>query len=224
MPLKATALYAKIGEQMKLVSKDDLDRATMLQDAYMVDSKFVPIGDILLQDQVLTPESNRAILVQHKFTSSRQDDKILGDWVIQKGYATEYQVEKCLDETKDALARGQKKLPRLSYLLINHQMVEGETKALVLRINKEVLDPLHDMTRYFTHLVDEASQEITLGRIAFQNSFVAREDLFQFLLDRVLEGATRWDILETIRARDRLSLAGEESARDMATRFPRGKG
>ncbi|MBI4617374.1 MAG: hypothetical protein HY720_27435 [Planctomycetes bacterium] len=224
MPLKATTLYAKIAEQMKLVSKDDLDRATMLQDAHMVDSKFVPIGDILLQDQVITPESNRAILVQHKFNNCRQDDKILGDWVTHKGYATEYQVEKCLEETKDALARGQKKLPRLSYLLINHQMVEGETKVLVLRINKEVLDPLHEMTRYFTHLVDEANTELTLGRIAFQNSFVAREDLFEFLLDRVLGGATRWDILETIRARDRLSLAGEESARDMATRFPRGKG
>ncbi len=217
MPLKATELYGKIAEQMELLGKDDWKQAVQIQEGLLAGDQFVPIGDVLIDQGTLDASSNRAVLVQHKVTNILQDEKILGDWILARGLAGAEVVKTCSQETRLAVRKGEKMIPRLVSLLVQKGVLSGESKDLALRIHHEVLEPLHEMTRYFTHLVD-ADAEVTGGRLAYQNHHVSREDLFGALVAKVT-GTDKVHVLATLRKADRLSAQAQGSIAEWLSRF-----
>lgn len=217
--LKATELYGKIVERMALVDmKDDWKAALQIQEGLLAGNRFVPIGDVLIQEGALDAAGNHAVVVQHKVTNVLQDDKILGDWLIDRGLADAETVKTCSQETRLAVRKGAKMIPRLVSLLVQKEVLAGEARDLALRIHHEVLAPLHEMTRYFTQLVDPADPEVTGGRLAYQNHHVSREDLFAALLTKVT-GDGKVHVLATLRRNDRLSAVAQGTIAEWLSRF-----
>lgn len=179
MPPKATTLYLKVARSTTDADHEELRRVKRLQDARIKEGEFHPIGDLLLEEDVINKEQHHAILVQHAFTNCKQDDRLFGEWLVGQGQTTTAFVEDSRLKTNQALARGQKKIPRLATMILQSDEVDRE---MVVRMNEEVLQPLHAMTRYFEHYVEKGEDEdITYGRIAFQNQLLTREKLFNAL-------------------------------------------
>ncbi|MBI4615811.1 MAG: hypothetical protein HY720_19485 [Planctomycetes bacterium] len=180
MPPKATALYLKIARSVTEASEDDLRRLKKLQEKEIKEGKFHPIGELLVSEGVITKDQHFTILVQHAFTNCKQDDRLFGEWLVKEGHTTPEIVDASIKKTNQALARGQKKIPRLATLLLQEEKVDSE---VVKSMSQNVLQPLHGMTRYFERFVEpDESDDVTIGRIAYQNQLLAREKLWESLL------------------------------------------
>mgnify|MGYP001617686126 CR=1 FL=1 len=180
MPPKATTLYLKIARETTEADHEELRRVKRLQDSKLKEGEFHPIGELLIDEDIITKAQHKEILVQHSFTNCKQDDRLFGEWLVDKGSTTNAFVEESLLKTNQALQKGQKKIPRLATALLQEEDVDRD---LIVRMNEHVLQPLHEMTRYFEAFVGEGEDDdVIYGRIAYQNQLLKRENLFAALV------------------------------------------
>lgn len=180
MPPKATTLYLKIARSTTQADHEELRRVKRLQDQKIKEGEFIPIGDILMEEGILTEKDHATILLQHAYTNCKKDDEIFSEWLVSRKLTTKAFVEECRKKTNLALAGGEAKVPRLATAMIGQPKVD---KDLIRTMSKKVLAPLHEMTRYFDHFVDPDADDdlVTVGRIAYQNQLLTREKIFAAL-------------------------------------------
>lgn len=220
MPLRASVLFGQIAVGMDLAAKASIDELIADQDEKLVAARYVPLGELAVAAGVIDASADASIRHHVDFTTWREADKIIGDWLVAKGFATRKGVISALSRSKRAMARGDPELPRLVAEIARGKADDEKFLSLAGWLEENVLRPLHEMTRYFEVYADlDESEEEGLGRIAYQHGFVGREQLFAALLDRVDPSLREKDLLDLLWRRKAIEDRDVKRIRREATRL-----
>lgn len=180
MTIKATILYSKIAQQLGIAPEDDCRRINNLQDSLIAQGRWSPIGQLFVENKVLTAEQHTEVMHHHKITNRTENDKIVSDFLTKHGLIEEARAQKILQQALEraAVERTEEEWPRSAFAA--QKWSDEETGRTIQDLIETIYDPLTRMTGYCEVLVEDRG-DLTQGRLAFQLNYVSRAQLFAAL-------------------------------------------
>lgn len=95
------------------------------------------VKEVQLQD--LLAEQERRVAALDEFQDMQKVEYLFGQILVRQSYATQLQVNKCLEIQQKLAEKGSRPLPRLGELLLDHGFIDRKTIALVLEQQQKAL-------------------------------------------------------------------------------------
>ena len=105
------------------------------------------LGEILLQKGRLKPEQLQALLDEQEkrvqalddFQQMQKVEYLFGQILVRRSLATQLQINKCIEIQQKMAEKGQRPLPRLGEILLEHGFIDRQTVAEVLQMQQKAL-------------------------------------------------------------------------------------
>jgi hypothetical protein len=137
------ALFGRIAVEKGLITDAQLDESLRVQDRSPK-----TLGEILVARGLLTEkdlagvleEQERRLQALDQFKKMQKVEYLFGQLLVKNNFATQLQINKCLEIQQKMAERGLHPLPRLGELLVEHGFVDRRTVAEMLKLqDKDVL-------------------------------------------------------------------------------------
>ncbi len=180
MTIKSTILYSKIAQQLGIAPEDDCRRINGLQDSLIAQGRWSPIGQLYIENKVLSADQHAEVLHHHRITNRTENDKIVSDYLTKHGLVEESRAQKTLQQALERAAgeRTTEEWPKSAFA--DQKWSDEETSRTIQDLIETIYDPLTRMTGYCEVLVEDRG-DLSQGRLAFQLNYVSRAQLFAAL-------------------------------------------
>ena len=215
MTLKATLLYSKIVEKLELADSEDIRRINQLQDSLLVQGRWTPIGQLYIDNELLTSKKHEEVLRHHAYTNWTSSDRVVSHRLVEEGLLDAGAADAILEEARSTVKPGRFD-PTVS-AFDGRPWPHESAEAKVREILEKGLEPLSTMTGYTEELIGKTPDQ-TQGRLAFQLHYVSREQLLDSLIERTREEIGK-PLIDYLVATGRLNEPEEESVRSTIDRF-----
>lgn len=139
---KRDALLGRMAVEKGLISQAQLE-ASLREQERSPDT----LGEILVRQGTLKVDELRSLLVEQEsrvqalddFQSLQKVEYLFGQILVRYDFATQLQINKCLEIQLKMAEKGSKTIPRLGELLVEHGFVDKNTVADVLKMQTKNL-------------------------------------------------------------------------------------
>ncbi|MBI4617213.1 MAG: hypothetical protein HY720_26605 [Planctomycetes bacterium] len=217
MPLKSTILYGKIVRQTTSVSEEEILRINQLQDSLLSRGRWVPIGQLYIENSLIDAAKHKEILHHHRTTNRSENDKVFAEYVVREKLIERSAVDSVLKRALELAPTAPDNTPWPKSALVEETWLDENVAKSIEEIDRTVVDPLMHMTGYCETLVEDKGN-LTQGRLAFQLGYVGRSQMFDALLHHWNHSGTK-SLLETLIEISLLNEVEEEQIRTHVQRF-----
>ncbi len=139
---KRDALLGRMAVEKGLISQAQLE-ASLHEQERTPDT----LGEILVRHGTLKADELRSLLAEQEkrvqalddFQSLQKVEYLFGQILVRYDFATQLQINKCLEAQQKMAEKGVRPLPRLGELLLEHGFVDPKTISKVLTMQQKAL-------------------------------------------------------------------------------------